>query len=180
MQDSSMRPKFGLSKAATAPQTPAEKNTPSDIKDSRTPTSPHHVLSLPIDAEADKSTTMALKLIAFASLIEYVFIKPYIISPASDGDGTDFVGYCLAMAVLAFFGKMHIQDLSPAQIQTTLWSGLFGGLVGYAWLLFYIPKETRFIHHLLVANVAILAGVLFGAWDQRRRRKGGSSGGRRV
>ncbi|KAF7197865.1 hypothetical protein HII31_00954 [Pseudocercospora fuligena] len=124
---------------------------------------------------------MALKFVAFASLVEYVFIKPYMIN--ANQDGTDFIGYCLVMAVLAFFGRMHLQYLTPAQQQKALWSGIFGGVVGYAWLLLYVSRDYRAIHHLLVAKLAILGGLLFGAWNVRRG-KGGlfrSSGtGRRV
>ncbi|EME82741.1 uncharacterized protein MYCFIDRAFT_211139 [Pseudocercospora fijiensis CIRAD86] len=103
---------------------------------------------------------MALKLVTFASLVEYVFIKPYMIN--ANQDGTDFIGYCL---------------------QKALWSGISGGVVRYAWLLLYVSRDYRAMHHLLVAKLAILRGLLFGAWNVRRGKGGlfrSSGNGRRV
>ncbi|KAF2215599.1 hypothetical protein CERZMDRAFT_104848 [Cercospora zeae-maydis SCOH1-5] len=118
----------------------------------------------------------ASKLIALASLAEYVLFKPYII-PAQDG--TDFIGYCLCMAVLAWFAQIFTNRLTDAEWEMTKYSGIYGAVLGYAWLLFLVKYENRQIHHLLVANLAILGGVLLGAYSARNK-KGGKHGGGRV
>ncbi|CAK1357347.1 unnamed protein product [Cercospora beticola] len=119
----------------------------------------------------------ASKLIALASLAEYVLIKPYIIHPAQDG--TDFIGYCLCMAVLAWFAQIFTNRLTDAEWENAKYSGIYGGLLGYAWLLFLVKYENRQIHHLLVANLAILGGVLLGAYRVRNK-KGSKYGGGRI
>ncbi|KAK4503528.1 hypothetical protein PRZ48_004443 [Zasmidium cellare] len=115
-----------------------------------------------------------LKLIALAVLFEYVFIKPYIV-PFSDRDGSDFIGFGLVHAVLAYFGKINIKDLDPKRMQSALLNGLLGGVFSYAWLLFHLSYGQRRTHHIFVANFFILLGVLFGAWAERRKRAGGIS-----
>lgn len=118
----------------------------------------------------------ALKAIAVASLLEYVFLKPYLIPQQ---DGTDFIGYCLCMSFLAFFGQIFTNKLTDEQWEKTKRTGIYGGILGYAWLLLGVKHENRQIHHLLVANLAILGGVMFGALTQRGR-KGGKYGGGRT
>lgn len=137
-----------------------------------------------------------LKFIALAVLFEYFFIKPYIILP-SDRDRSDFIGFGLVHAVrrfryrhtsfkltltdplqiLAYFGKINIQDLDFKRTQSALLNGLLGGICSYAWLLFHLPYPKRQTHHILLANFIILLGVLFGAWAQRRKKAGGLSVG---
>lgn len=118
---------------------------------------------------------MSLKLVALASLIEYVFVKPYLIP---NQDNTDFIGYCLCMAFLAFFGQIFTNGLTAAQWEKTKWSGIYGGVLGYAWLLLGVKHENRQIHHLLVAKLAILGGVLVGAYTQKGKKDKYHGGGR--
>lgn len=118
---------------------------------------------------------MSLKLVALASLIEYVFVKPYLIP---NQDNTDFIGYCLCMAFLAFFGQIFTNRLTAAQWEKTKWSGIYSGVLGYAWLLLGVKHENRQIHHLLVAKLAILGGVLVGAYTQKGKKDKYHGGGR--
>lgn len=139
---------------------------------------------------ASDDANMWLKIIAFVVLLEYIFVRPKII-PAMANDHTDFIGFVLCHAVLvslttitfglqhpqlintqAYFCKINIKDLAPQQRTTALWNGALGGAFGYAWLLFQLKPLDREIHHLLLANVAILAGVLAGAWAERRKKGG--------
>ena len=82
------------------------------------------------------------------------------------------------MAFLAFFGQIFTNRLTDAQWEKTRLSGLYGGIIGYAWLLLGVKHQNRQIHHLLVANLAILGGVLFGAYTQKKDKKGSYGGGR--
>lgn len=118
---------------------------------------------------------MSLKLVALASLIEYVFVKPYLIP---NQDNTDFIGYCLCIAFLAFFGQIFTNRLTAAQWEKTKWSGIYGGVLGYAWLLLGVKHENRQIHHLLVAKLAILGAVLVGAYTQKGKKDKYHGGGR--
>ncbi|KAF2169132.1 hypothetical protein M409DRAFT_20359 [Zasmidium cellare ATCC 36951] len=115
-----------------------------------------------------------LKFIALAVLFEFIFIKPYII-PNSDRDGTDFIGFGLVHAVLAYFGKINIKDLDPKRMRSALLNGLLGGLFSYAWLLLHVTYRQRRTHHIFAANFVILLGILFGAWAERRKKAGGLS-----
>ncbi|CAK4033291.1 Hypothetical predicted protein [Lecanosticta acicola] len=114
---------------------------------------------------------MWLKLIAFAALLEYILIRPKIL-PASENGYADFIGLVMCHSILAFFGKINMKDLNERQCKTVLWNGAMGGGLGYAWLLFHLKAPEREIHHLLVANLMILAGVLTGAWAERWKKGG--------
>lgn len=115
---------------------------------------------------------MAVKLIAFAALLEYTFLRPYIIPKDPDGyESTDFIGFSVVMAVLAIFGEIALKGLPQKSHRTVLRNGLFGGLLGYAWLLVYIRYPQRRMHHLLVANFMTLVGVIYGSWNERRKKR---------
>lgn len=116
-------------------------------------------------------TSMAVKLITFAALLEYAFLKPYILADdPEESQSTDFIGYCLVMAMFAIFGEISLKGLPDQGRKAVLLNGLLGGVLGHAWLLVHLKQGDRRMHHLLVANGMALAGVLCGAWNERRKK----------
>lgn len=75
------------------------------------------------------------------------------------------------MAVLACFGEISLKGLPDQSRKKALRDGLLGGLLGYAWLLFYVHFDDRQIHHLLIANLMMLAGVLYGSRNEGRKKR---------
>lgn len=116
---------------------------------------------------------MATKLTAFAALLEYAFLKPYIIPKDPDGyESSDFIGFSLTMALLAGFAEVCLKGLPDASRKAVLRCGAIGGVVGYAWLLFGVRYVDRRMHHLFITNCMVLAAIALGSRYERRRKRG--------
>jgi len=109
----------------------------------------------------------AMKLVAVVALLEYTAIRPFIMDTRIDH--SNFIGFCLVHALLAYFGRINLMGLDARRCEKPYKYGLAGGLLGYAWMLLYIKYNDRQIHHLFIANAMILAGIFYGSYTERQR-----------